>query len=323
MFGAVLEYSDAFGKPKIVNSTSMLPEQQYLEDGRTSSKVSHLLTAGRGSSSVVWAGVGRRSAGVGEERWRSSARPSSTAGPSGSGSRGFAASSRTARTAGDLTYDAIDVVVAAYGVSCSGTVTPSGLGVTDHIPRCRGDLLRLARGGFPLLALEAALVRQLAVVRVHALRLALARPLGARPLESWRMAEARAASEPSRTRRSELALAAAARARRPLALAGDDGVELAERRRRDLGALERALDAGLALLFPCRSTGRPDGTPSGSGPRFFLRARASLASRCAAFLATRAFFSARASSRGSTPSAASRSETSMIGASASSPPTLS
>ena len=66
VFGAVLEYSDAFGKPKIVNSTSMLPEQQYLEDGRTNSKVSHLLTAGRGSSSVVWAGVGRRSAGVGE-----------------------------------------------------------------------------------------------------------------------------------------------------------------------------------------------------------------------------------------------------------------
>ena len=66
VFGAVLEYSDAFGKPKIVNSTAMLPEQQYLEDGRTSSKVSHLLTAGRGSSSVVWAGVGRRSAGVGE-----------------------------------------------------------------------------------------------------------------------------------------------------------------------------------------------------------------------------------------------------------------
>ena len=66
VFGAVLEYSDAFGKPKIVNSTSMLPEQQYLEDGRTNSKVSHLLTAGRGSSQVVWAGVGRRSAGVGE-----------------------------------------------------------------------------------------------------------------------------------------------------------------------------------------------------------------------------------------------------------------
>ena len=66
VFGAVLEYADAFGKPKIVNSTAMLPEQQYLEDGRTSSKVSHLLTAGRGSSSVVWAGVGRRSAGVGE-----------------------------------------------------------------------------------------------------------------------------------------------------------------------------------------------------------------------------------------------------------------
>jgi hypothetical protein len=66
VFGAVLEYSDAFGKPKIVNSTATLPEQQYLEDGRNNPKVSRLLTAGRGSSQVVWAGVGRRSAGVGE-----------------------------------------------------------------------------------------------------------------------------------------------------------------------------------------------------------------------------------------------------------------
>ena len=66
VFGAVLEYCDAFGKPRILNSTAMLPEQQYLEDGRDHPKVSRLLTAGRGSSSVVWAGVGRRSAGVGE-----------------------------------------------------------------------------------------------------------------------------------------------------------------------------------------------------------------------------------------------------------------
>jgi len=65
VFGAVLEYSDAFGKPKIVNSTAMLPEQQYLEDGRNNPKISRLL-GGRGSSQVVWAGVGRRSAGVGE-----------------------------------------------------------------------------------------------------------------------------------------------------------------------------------------------------------------------------------------------------------------
>ncbi|KAH8067859.1 hypothetical protein JL720_12359 [Aureococcus anophagefferens] len=66
IFGAVYEHVDACGRPKLVASTSITPERQYLEDGRSSSQVSRLLTAGRGSSRVVWAGIGRRNAGVGE-----------------------------------------------------------------------------------------------------------------------------------------------------------------------------------------------------------------------------------------------------------------
>ena len=58
-------HRDGCGVPKIISSTSALPEQQFLEDGRTSSTVSRLLGT-RGTSKVVWAGIGRRSAGVGE-----------------------------------------------------------------------------------------------------------------------------------------------------------------------------------------------------------------------------------------------------------------
>ena len=66
IFGAVYEHVDACGKPKLINSTDIVPEQQYLEDGRNRSDVSRLLTAERGRSRVVWAGIGRRVAGVGE-----------------------------------------------------------------------------------------------------------------------------------------------------------------------------------------------------------------------------------------------------------------
>ena len=47
IFGAVYEHRDACGKPKLINSTSGLPEQQYLEDGRARPDVSRLLTPGR------------------------------------------------------------------------------------------------------------------------------------------------------------------------------------------------------------------------------------------------------------------------------------
>ena len=63
VFGAVYEHVDAFGRPKLINSTAMTPERQYLEDGRNRSDVSRLLVAERGASRVVWAGIGRRVAG--------------------------------------------------------------------------------------------------------------------------------------------------------------------------------------------------------------------------------------------------------------------
>ena len=43
-----------------------MPEQQFLTDGQSHRDVADLLTRQRGSSKVVWAGVGQVSAGVGE-----------------------------------------------------------------------------------------------------------------------------------------------------------------------------------------------------------------------------------------------------------------
>ena len=65
-FGAVYEHVDSFGKPRIVSSTMRTPEVQFLEDGRSDRRIAKLLTQGRGTSNVVWAGVGRLSAGVGD-----------------------------------------------------------------------------------------------------------------------------------------------------------------------------------------------------------------------------------------------------------------
>lgn len=99
VFGAVYEHCDSTGRPQIISSTSVLPEQQFLEvgvlaptsllficlmycklshfapdpractcyqDGQSHRSVADLLTRGRGSSKVVWAGVGQRVAGVGD-----------------------------------------------------------------------------------------------------------------------------------------------------------------------------------------------------------------------------------------------------------------
>ena len=66
VFGAVYEHCDSTGAPRLVASTSMTPEDAFIEDGRRHTGVAALLTRGRGSSHVVWAGVGRRSAGVAE-----------------------------------------------------------------------------------------------------------------------------------------------------------------------------------------------------------------------------------------------------------------
>ena len=65
VFGAVYEHCDFTGKPQIISSTNMLPERQFLEDGKSHRDVADLLTRGRGSSRVVWAGLGQASAGVG------------------------------------------------------------------------------------------------------------------------------------------------------------------------------------------------------------------------------------------------------------------
>ena len=65
-FGAVYEHVDSFGKPRIVSSTMRTPEVQFLEDGRSDRRIAKLLTQGRGTSNVVWAGVGRLSAGIGD-----------------------------------------------------------------------------------------------------------------------------------------------------------------------------------------------------------------------------------------------------------------
>jgi hypothetical protein len=66
VFGAVYEHCDSTGRPKIISSTKDLPEQQFLEDGKNHHGVADLLTRGRGSSRVVWAGVGQQIAGIGE-----------------------------------------------------------------------------------------------------------------------------------------------------------------------------------------------------------------------------------------------------------------
>jgi len=66
VFGAVYEHCDSTGRPKIISSTSTMPEQQFLLDGQSHRHVADLLTRQRGSSRVVWAGVGQASAGVGE-----------------------------------------------------------------------------------------------------------------------------------------------------------------------------------------------------------------------------------------------------------------
>ena len=66
VFGAVYEHVDSCGRPRVIGSTDKQPERAYLEDGRNHTGVAALLTLGRGASNVVWAGVGSRTAGVGE-----------------------------------------------------------------------------------------------------------------------------------------------------------------------------------------------------------------------------------------------------------------
>lgn len=66
-FGAVYEHVDSFGRPRVVASVGgQQPEAKFLEDGRRDGRVARLLTQDCGSSRVVWAGVGKASAGIGD-----------------------------------------------------------------------------------------------------------------------------------------------------------------------------------------------------------------------------------------------------------------
>jgi len=72
-FGAVYEHYDSFGKPRLVASTIILPEIAFRQDAIAHTSVAALIGRGddhgqgkrKGDSKVVWAGVGRRSAGLG------------------------------------------------------------------------------------------------------------------------------------------------------------------------------------------------------------------------------------------------------------------
>jgi len=61
-FGAVYEHRDFAGKPKIVSSTALLPEQQFQLDYQSHSNVRQLARqrgdAPSGSAALVWVGVG-------------------------------------------------------------------------------------------------------------------------------------------------------------------------------------------------------------------------------------------------------------------------
>jgi hypothetical protein len=57
-FGAVYEYRDSFGIPRVVSSTSSTPEGAFLRDTRQHQGIRNLTTHQGGQQNVVWAGVG-------------------------------------------------------------------------------------------------------------------------------------------------------------------------------------------------------------------------------------------------------------------------
>tara|TARA_B100000795_G_scaffold265859_1_gene248252 strand:- start:730 stop:1512 length:783 start_codon:yes stop_codon:yes gene_type:complete len=57
-FGAVYEYRDSFGAPKITSATSSTPESSLIRDTQNHQGIRNLMTHRQGSAAVVWSGVG-------------------------------------------------------------------------------------------------------------------------------------------------------------------------------------------------------------------------------------------------------------------------
>jgi hypothetical protein len=57
-FGAVYEYRDSFGIPRIVSNTSSTPEGAFLSDTRQHQGIRNFMVHQGGHQNVVWAGVG-------------------------------------------------------------------------------------------------------------------------------------------------------------------------------------------------------------------------------------------------------------------------
>ena len=67
MFGAVYEYVDSAGQPRLVGSTGGQPEKKFMIDREDNASVGALLKRDtRAQAQLVWAGIGRRSRGCGE-----------------------------------------------------------------------------------------------------------------------------------------------------------------------------------------------------------------------------------------------------------------
>jgi hypothetical protein len=57
-FGAVYEYKDCFGVPKVIGKTSTNPESALLGDAKNHQDVKNMLSYQGGEQDIVWAGVG-------------------------------------------------------------------------------------------------------------------------------------------------------------------------------------------------------------------------------------------------------------------------
>ena len=67
VFGAVYEYVDSAGQPRLVGSTGGQPEKTFMIDREDNASVGALLRRDtRAQAQLVWAGIGRRSRGCGE-----------------------------------------------------------------------------------------------------------------------------------------------------------------------------------------------------------------------------------------------------------------